>query len=83
MSKATGDPEIVLVCSDSYIGHIEGKVLTIIEALGLPKSQEEATQSLVRSAVWGDAHDGYCVPKTITEWEKFSETKGTTHSIAM
>lgn len=83
MSKATGNPDIVLVCSDSYISHIEGKVLTIIEALGLPKSQEEATQSLVRSAVWGDAQDGYCVPKSIEEWEKFSEMKGTFHSIGM
>lgn len=68
---------MVLIFSDEYISHVQGKMLTIIEALGLPKSQEEATKSLVRNAMWVDMHDGYCVPKTEEEWGDFSYQKGT------
>jgi hypothetical protein len=83
MSKATGNPDIVLVFSDSYISHIEGKLLTVIEALGLPKAQEEATKSLVRRSLWDSLHDGYSVPKPIEAWQKFSRTEGTFESIAV
>jgi hypothetical protein len=74
--------DIVLVFSDSYVSHIEGKILTIIEALGLPKTQEEATKSLIKRSLWDDMHDGYSVPKTVEEWDKFSYQEGTFKSIA-
>ena len=34
------------------IKQIEGKLLTIVESLGLPSSQEAAAKGLVRQAIW-------------------------------
>ena len=34
--------------------HIEGKILTLIETIGLPEKQEDAIKSLARNIVWDD-----------------------------
>lgn len=39
---------------------LEGKLLTIIEAMGLSDKQENAVKSYVRKAVWGGLDEG-CV----------------------
>jgi hypothetical protein len=45
----------------SDIQNIEGKLLTIVESLGLQTKQEEATKSLVRQAVWDEVYKPYRV----------------------
>lgn len=55
-------PNIELVFTDDYLSHIEGKLLTTIEAMGFQPRQEESFKSLVRGCVWDDAHNGWATP---------------------
>lgn len=41
------------VISTKYISEFEGKVLTLVELLGLPKEQSEAFKSELRQKIWG------------------------------
>lgn len=41
-----------LVIAPWEIQSIEGKLLTIVESIGLPQKQEEAVKGLVRQAIW-------------------------------
>ena len=43
-----------IVIDQSYINGIAGRVLTIIETIGLRKKQEDALKSLLRNAVFAD-----------------------------
>lgn len=42
---------------ENFPDQIIGKVLTLIEALGLPDKQEESVKSLVRQAIWNEVSD--------------------------
>ncbi len=44
------------------IGDIQGRVLTILESLGLPATQEKAAKDLLRKAIWENIY---------TEWRCF------------
>lgn len=74
----------VLVFEDKYLSHVQGKVLTLLEALGHIRpmcsanystkqldidTQSEAIKSLVREAIWGDMHNGWCNPTTKEKFE--------------
>jgi hypothetical protein len=43
------------------VKNIEGKLLTIVESIGLPETQEKAVKGLVRQAIW-DVIDNVNVP---------------------
>jgi len=38
--------------TEEQISKLEGKLLTFIEAMGLEKSQESASKSIVRQEIW-------------------------------
>lgn len=40
------------VFDDSHFSHLEGRLLTILESIGLPEGQEKAVKDLVRSELW-------------------------------
>lgn len=40
------------VVYDGSVGNLEGRVLTIIESLGLKDSQEKAVKDLLRNEIW-------------------------------
>jgi hypothetical protein len=70
-----GMPDIVIVFDDSYLSHIEGKLLTLIEALGLPEVREKSVKSLVRGAIWDEAHDVFGHPMERKEYYAFINRK--------
>ena len=37
-----------------YIRAIEGRILTIVESIGMPQKQEDAVKGLIRQAIWED-----------------------------
>ena len=56
------------VLSDYSSEHIVGKILTLIEAMGLPQRQEEATKGLIKQAVYEVFADGvYIGPELHTQ----------------
>lgn len=49
-------------------GHLEGKLLTILETAGLPEKQEQALKGLIRRAIWEVIDDSvYLSSKRYTE----------------
>lgn len=50
-----------IMVSGWAIKDMEGKLLTIIEAMGLSEKQENAVKSYMRQALWGSLDDGYVV----------------------
>jgi len=49
------EPMHAEVVIDLYeIRSIEGKLLTLVESIGLPQKQEEAIKSLVRQIIWNE-----------------------------
>lgn len=42
------------VIFDSFPDSIIGKILTLVEILGLPEKQEESTKSLIRQIIWNE-----------------------------
>ena len=58
MSKKSkvGEPTIgygpARVIYEQQVGYVEGRLLTIIEAIGLKETQEKSIKDLVRSEVW-------------------------------
>lgn len=72
------DPENkneVLIFDDDYISHIEGKVITLIEALienPSDKIKHSAIKSLVNDAIWGDMHKGWATPISKDFYESFA-----------
>lgn len=40
------------IIQDHQISHLEGKLLTLIESMGLKDSQEKAVKDMVRTHVW-------------------------------
>lgn len=44
--------EVVAIIHTWRLSHLEGQVLTIVESLGLPESQEKAIKSLLRDSLW-------------------------------
>ena len=50
------------------IRYLEGRLLTLLESLGLPETQEQAIKGLVRDEVWRLPEFGcYVPPKIYTE----------------
>ena len=48
-------------------GNVEGRIFTLMEALGLPNRQEEALKVLVRQAIWSMSEDAiYVSPESHT-----------------
>ncbi len=45
----------------------EGKLLTLIETIGLKESQENAIKSYARQLVWGLREDSYIIPVSIRD----------------
>lgn len=72
------DPENqddVLIFDDGYISHIEGKILTLMEALVdnvSDSKKHSAIKSLVHDAFWGDMHNGWATPISKEDYEKIS-----------
>ena len=57
---------------------IQGKILTIIDSLGLATKQEDAVKSLVRQAIWDEVHQPYrvwvshvMVDEASKEWRQY------------
>lgn len=69
-TNAMYSDEMVLTFSDNYLSHIQGKVLTLIEALVEIETDEkkQAIKSLVNDAIWGDMHNGWAVPANEDDW---------------
>lgn len=54
----TGDgPAYVIFPTE--IGNIEGRVLTVLESLGLPPTQEKAAKDLLRKSIWENIYNPY------------------------
>lgn len=58
-----------------YPNQIIGRILTLIEVMGLPTQQESATKDLIRQIVWDElSHGVYITPERHTairqEYEK-------------
>jgi hypothetical protein len=49
------------------LSNLEGRLLTLVETLGLPKSQEDAFKSYVRREVWETWDNSYLIPQSIKE----------------
>lgn len=64
MSKKQSEERANVLCSPGRVvgdwvpDDIVGKVLTLIEAVGLPQKQEEALKGLLRQAIRGAFYDG-------------------------
>lgn len=60
--------------------HIEGKLLTLVETIGLPERQEDAIKSLVRNIVWDDLmrHVQYITAEQHNALRKENENIGIT-----
>lgn len=60
---ACGDKneEATLTCKDlnSFVSHLQGKVLTVVDASVGDKDQKEAIKSLLRSALWEPTSNVY------------------------
>jgi hypothetical protein len=52
LPSTEGPPIMGFVIWPYEVGDIEGKLLTIVESIGLPESQEKAVKGLVRQALW-------------------------------
>jgi len=61
---------VVSVLTDDYVSHIEGKLLTLLEGMGLPQNQEKAVKSLVRELLWNEVMD-FALPVQEEEFAKF------------
>lgn len=48
-----------------FFRDFEGKLLTLLESMGLPEKQENAIKSYVRNLVWDFARDGQIIPDEI------------------
>lgn len=61
-----------LVFEDKYLSHVQGKVLTLLEALVPEMSVERklAIKSLVNDAFWGDMHNGWACPMNDDRWDE-------------
>ena len=69
------EDDLCLVFQDNYLSHVEGKVLTLLEGIGLMTDSEtrgNSIKSLVREAFWGDMHNGWCIPATKDQWDEFA-----------
>lgn len=58
--------KIVYIHNYQFSDH-EGRLLTLIETLGLPKVQEDAIKSMIRREVWGTWDDCFLIPESIKE----------------
>lgn len=52
MNNIPASPLDLFVFGYYEVQDIEGKLLTLVESIGLPVKQEEAIKSLVRQSVW-------------------------------
>ena len=53
------------------IGSLEGKLLTLIETIGLTEKQENAVKSLARTEIWSWRNELSSVPKDVEDfWNK-------------
>ncbi len=73
-ADAVHDNSMVLVIEDKYISHVEGRILTLLEALIDTENNKRhsAIKSLVREAVWGDLHNGWAFPLNKEEFENLA-----------
>lgn len=60
-------PDIVAYIWRYQVQDIEGKLLTLVESLGLPERQESAVKSHVRQIVWNWYDETYVVPREVVE----------------
>lgn len=71
MLRNTNEKVRVLIYED-YLPYLEGKVLTIVETLGLKEKQEESIKSLIRESFWQNLSLwAYYVP--VDEFRKISD----------
>lgn len=53
------------------VGNLEGKLLTLIETIGLTDKQENAIKSFARTEIWSWRNELLEVPKDVEElWEE-------------
>lgn len=63
-------------------GHLQGRILTLIEAIGLPEKQENSLKSLITQTIWNTITDEavYISDKRYTEirnlYQKMREQQG-------
>lgn len=51
--------------TENKISHAEGRILTFIEALGLPDKQERSLKSIIRTEIWDILLEALWVPDAI------------------
>jgi hypothetical protein len=61
MSTKLNDTRNTFLMMFSDMQTIEGKLLTIVDSLGLESQQGNAVKSLVRQAIWDEVHQPYRV----------------------
>lgn len=49
------------IVQDRAIQHLEGRLLTLVESIGLREGQEKAVKDLVRSEVWKLVEPGFWI----------------------
>lgn len=54
--------------------HIEGKVLTVVESIGMSEKQENAVKGLLRQAIWQDIHTSYRLQVFEENWEQLRKS---------
>src|SRR5258708_7078469 len=65
-SVSLRDHQNTMVYVHNYqFSNLEGRMLTLVETLGLPKAQEDAFKSLVRREVWETWDTAYLIPEAI------------------
>lgn len=47
--------------------NLEGRMLTLIESMGLPGKQEDAIKSYARKEIWQTIHQTFILPTAITD----------------
>lgn len=73
ISKEVGDVSwgCAYVITEGAPNHIVGRVLTLVEAIGLPNKQEEALKGLITQAVWQFLEDAIYISA-----DRHSEIRG-------
>lgn len=56
-----------------YFKQLEGRLLTILEMMGVSEKQESAVRGYIAQAIWGNLDDGYVVIISEEENRKITE----------
>lgn len=71
------EPNLPIMHRQHQFSYFEGKILTLVETIGLPEKQESALKSLMREKIWDFVTEtGLIVPDSVDQSLQSQDTDG-------